>query len=58
MTQTHEHTQSGPCRCYLLALEPNEQCPVHGHPWPPRCTVCGQMMPWQSTNLELGEVAP
>ena len=44
--RTHTHQESNLCRCYLLALEPHEQCPVHGRPWPPRCGICGQMMPW------------
>lgn len=31
------------CICYPLALEPDEQCPVHGHgSWPPRCGRCGR----------------
>lgn len=46
----HIHTQDGPCCCWPLALEPHEQCLVHGHPWPPRCTECGQMMPWSNDD--------
>ena len=47
----HEHQESSTCCCYLLADEPNEQCPLHGHPWPPRCEVCGQMMKWCHDDL-------
>ena len=31
------------CRCSILALEPNPHCPVHGHPYPPRCG-CGKFV--------------
>lgn len=35
------------CVCSLQALEPDEDCPVHGPgPWPPRCASCGKFMPW------------
>lgn len=42
----HECKPDGTCRCYILGLEPNEDCPVHGHPWPPRCGECGRLLPW------------
>jgi hypothetical protein len=42
----HVHRESGTCRCSIIADEPTEDCPVHGHPWPPRCAACGQMMKW------------
>jgi hypothetical protein len=33
------------CTCDRSALEPDEDCPVHGHgPWPPRCRICGRYM--------------
>lgn len=41
----HQCCKSTVCRCYLLALEPNEQCPVHGWPYPPRCGDCGRFLP-------------
>lgn len=40
----HAHAISYTCLCYQLADEPNEDCPQHGHPWPPRCADCGQFM--------------
>ena len=35
------------CECSMLADEPYFECPVHGtgH-WPPRCCLCGRMLPW------------
>lgn len=31
--------------CSIQALEPDEECPVHGiGEWPPRCVYCGQYM--------------
>ena len=42
----HVCEESTTCECYMLADEPNEDCPVHGHPWPPRCGTCGRFMPW------------
>ncbi len=40
----HRCEESRTCICYLLALEPNESCPQHGHPYPPRCETCGRYM--------------
>lgn len=40
----HECKESRTCCCYLLALEPADDCPVHGYPWPPRCEECGRFM--------------
>lgn len=35
------------CLCDTMALEPNEDCPIHGPgPFPPRCAICGRFMPW------------
>ncbi len=31
------------CHCYILAEEPEEDCPVHGYPYPPRCD-CGKFL--------------
>lgn len=33
------------CCCTILALEPDEQCPIHGWPYPRRCRLCGRFMP-------------
>jgi len=41
------------CMCYSLALEPDEQCPVHGNPWPHRCAICGKFMRKKSDNESL-----
>ncbi len=30
--------------CSTTALEPDEQCPIHGNPYPTRCVICGQFM--------------
>jgi len=42
----HVCRKSDVCCCYSLALEPNEKCPLHGYPWPPRCGECGRFMRW------------
>ena len=35
------------CICNMMASEPNENCPIHGHgEWPPRCVVCGRFVKW------------
>lgn len=39
----HICTESTLCRCYALADEPSQKCPVHGYPWPPRCD-CGRFV--------------
>lgn len=31
------------CSCSSVALEPDENCGVHGYPDPRRCPYCGQM---------------
>jgi len=40
----HVCRESRTCCCSLTALEPDEDCPVHGWPYPPRCEICGQFM--------------
>ena len=42
----HVCTESIPfCRCYMFALEPSENCPIHGGGfYPPRCSECGKFM--------------
>jgi len=33
------------CSCSIQALEPDEECYVHGlGGWPPRCEICGRFM--------------
>ena len=32
------------CCCSMQSLEPDEDCPKHGWPWPPRCGICGRFM--------------
>ena len=42
----HYCRESDTCCCSLTALEPDEDCPIHGSgPWPPRCVECGRFMP-------------
>lgn len=41
-TKEHRCTSVGPCRCYQLADEPSEDCPLHGYPDPRRCVYCGR----------------
>lgn len=44
----HKHERPNTCICYILALEPNENCPIHGYgEWPPRCKICGKFMPYE-----------
>lgn len=36
------------CSCSLLALEPDEDCPVHGVGiFPPRCILCGKFISYK-----------
>jgi hypothetical protein len=34
------------CCCSVIGLEPDENCPVHGWPWPPQCGTCGRFLRW------------
>jgi hypothetical protein len=35
------------CICSIQAIEPKEDCPIHGSAeWPPRCETCGRFLPW------------
>ena len=47
----HQCQTSRTCHCYLLAMEPNEDCPVHGVP-ENRCELCGRFMPRIDAALE------
>ena len=41
----HVCRESTTCTCYQLALEPDEECPVHGWgEYPPRCGTCGRFL--------------
>jgi hypothetical protein len=43
----HEHKRPHTCCCSITALEPREDCPIHGWgEWPARCEICGQFMPY------------
>lgn len=51
----HECKESRTCMCSMTALEPNEDCPVHGSHWPPSCEICGRFMKWPKSldNMEI-----
>ena len=41
----HVCAEGKTCTCSMLALEPDEDCPVHGAgPYPPRCGKCGRFI--------------
>jgi hypothetical protein len=41
----HVCREGATCTCNTQALEPDENCPVHGFgPYPPRCVECGRFM--------------
>ena len=49
----HICVESKTCSCSIIALEPNEDCPIHGSgPWPPRCEICGRLMKWSARAVE------
>lgn len=49
MIKDHICRESKTCKCYSLALEPDEKCPIHCYgEWPPRCEICGRFMKWES----------
>ena len=55
----HKHRESRTCSCYLLALEPDEECPVHGAgEWPPRCCECGRFMRRKRRHLSKMDSQP
>ena len=50
-TKSHICKESKTCVCYLLGLEPNENCPAHGlGEWPPRCGTCGRYLKHERRN--------
>lgn len=40
----HKCARARTCKCYLLALEPADNCPIHGCDYPFRCAECGKFM--------------
>jgi hypothetical protein len=47
MMKPHIHQRPHTCCCSLSALEPADNCPIHGGgDWPPRCEICGQFVQW------------
>jgi hypothetical protein len=40
------------CICYGYRLEPDEDCPTHGYPYPYRCGTCGRFFKKQKTKRE------
>lgn len=43
----HVCTPATACTCSIGAQGPSEQCPEHGHPWPPRCNR-GHFLRWET----------
>lgn len=46
----HECRRPRTCCCSIQGLEPDEDCPIHGWPWPPKCEECGRFIPWVNNN--------
>ena len=46
MKKKHKCQEGITCRCSSTACEPNDDCPLHGYPFPPRCEICGRYMKW------------
>lgn len=40
----HECRKPTGCICSVVALEPDEDCPQHGNPYPHRCEICGRFI--------------
>ena len=48
----HQCRRSRTCCCSSQALEPDDECPIHGAgEWPPRCCVCGRFMKWSEPEI-------
>jgi len=43
-TRQHICKESRTCKYSSSTLTPNDDCPVHGTPWPPRCEECGRFL--------------
>lgn len=42
----HKCYSANHCICSISALEPEDNCAIHGHGnWPPRCNECGKFLP-------------
>jgi hypothetical protein len=47
----HRCREGRTCVCSIVALEPEEDCPIHGSgPWPPRCKICGRFIRRRKTT--------
>lgn len=42
--EAHECREGQTCICNVSALEPNEDCPIHGYPYPNKCEICGRFI--------------
>jgi len=51
MKKKHKCQEGITCRCSSTACEPNDDCPIHGYPWPPRCEICGKFMKHPDRHL-------
>lgn len=48
----HECRRPDTCCCDTAALEPDEDCPIHGAgEWPPRCAECGRLVKWPTVEV-------
>lgn len=45
-----KHHKPSSCRCSSIALEPNENCPVHGYCLENKCSYCGQFISIKREN--------
>jgi hypothetical protein len=52
MNTKHVCAESESCCCSLTALEPDEDCPIHGNPWPPTCGACGRFVKRELATLK------
>ncbi len=41
--EAHICKEDKTCSCDIMAVEPNQNCPEHGWPYPPRCS-CGRFV--------------
>lgn len=51
MKKKHKCQESRSCCCSMTALEPDDDCPIHGYPFPPRCEICGCYMRWPKEDI-------